>query len=700
MIGKAQNHYRAQLHVRTTMTKKIINAYGLEIPLVPVPHLAEFRTRAPTSTDRDFAIGDGWIYKVTADTRQSYQFGGLDSNGDAIWIINGPGDSDVDTLTGDSGGAISPTAGTIILAGGTNITTAGTAGPGTITFNLDAAITLATSVTSPIYTSAADVAINASAGNDVIVTLGDSAGATNFIVQALDGTDHFTVASDGTITFSGLTVSGAFTSSGGAISLNDNSNFNTTINTGTSTGTVTVGSANAGAIAVDTGAGISLDGATASNFTVTGASADLTLSSVGGSVNIDGSEAAADAISIQASNAAGGIDCDSGTGGTAIDSTGAISLDAAAASNFSVSGAGIDLSLVSAGGRVVMNGEEAAADALRLLSAAGGLDTDVALQMSLVSSQAAADAIVINASGGGIDITASTNDLDLTATAASANLVGGEAAADAVRINASNAAGGIDVDAGTAGIAIDSTGAISLDAAAASNFSVSGAGIDLNLASAAGRIILTSGEDAADTIYLHADAGTSETIRLHSDQGTGAASVHLESDVGGVTLTSGLASADAINLAAASGGIDMDGALQINIASSQAAADAIRLVASDAAGGVTLECGTGNVNVTGGNLVLSDVATQIEMNGGAVTDFIGTGTLTNGQVTIANTNIAANDRIFIQRLDENSSTALGMFQYQISAGASFTVESKDPATPANDETGDQSTFVYIIFRQN
>lgn len=681
------------------MTKKIINAYGLEIPLVPVPHLAEFRTRAPTSTDRDFAIGDVWIYKITADTRQSYQFGGLDSNGDAIWIINGPGDSDVDTLTGDSGGAISPTAGTIILAGGTNITTAGTAGPGTITFNLDAAITLATSVTSPIFTSAADVAINASAGNDVIVTLGDSAGATNFIVQALDGTDHFTVASDGTITFSGLTVSGAFTSSGGAISLNDNSNFNTTINTGTSTGTVTVGSANAGAIAVDTGAGISLDSATASNFTVTGA-ADLTLDSSAGSVNIDGGEAAADAISIQASDAAGGIDCDSGTGGTAIDSTGAVSIDAAAASNFSVSGAGIDLSLISAGGRVVMNGEEAAADALRLLSAAGGLDADVALQMSLVSSQAAADAIVINASGGGIDITASTNDLDLTATAASANLVGGEADAAAVRINASNAGGGIDIDAGTAGIAIDSTGAISLDGAAASNFSVSGAGIDIDIASSAGRLIMTAGEDAADAIYLHADAGTSETIRLHSDQGTGAASVHLESDVGGVTLTSGLASADAINLAAASGGIDMDGALQINIASSQAAADAIRLVASDAAGGVTLECGTGNVNITGGNLVLSDVATQLEMNGGAVTDFIGQATLTNGQVTVANTNIAANDRIFLTRSAINTSTALGMPLTTISAGASFTIEAKDLTTPGNDETGDQSTFDYIIVRQN
>src|SRR5690606_40990648 len=70
----------------------------------------------------------------------------------------------------------------------------------------------------------------------------------------------------------------------------------------------------------------------------------------------------------------------------------ALPIYAAAASNFSVSGAGIDLTLASSAGRVVMNGEEAAADALRLLSAAGGLDADVALQMNLVSSQNAADA--------------------------------------------------------------------------------------------------------------------------------------------------------------------------------------------------------------------------------------------------------------------------------------------------------------------
>jgi hypothetical protein len=134
---------------------------------------------------------------------------------------------------------------------------------------------------------------------------------------------------------------------------------------------------------------------------------------------------------------------------------------------------------------------------------------------------------------------------------------------------------------------VDTGLGISLDAAGASNFSTSGAGVDLDLASAAGRVIVTAGEDAADAIYLHANAGTSEKIRLHADQGTSADSVELESDVGGITLTSGLASADAINLNASAGGVDIDGALEVNIASSQAASSAITLSASNASGGIT-----------------------------------------------------------------------------------------------------------------
>ena len=113
---------------------------------------------------------------------------------------------------------------------------------------------------------------------------------------------------------------------------------------------------------------------------------------------------------------------------------------------------------------------------------------------------------------------------------------------------------------------------------------------------------------------------------------------------------------------------------------------------------------TGNTTVTGalnvtGNLNLTSVATLMSMNGGAVTDFIGTGTLAAGTITIANTNIAAADRIFISRTAPNASTTLGEIRYTISAGASFTVESLIIGTPGSTETGDLSSFAYFIVRQ-
>lgn len=428
--------------------------------------------------------------------------------------------------------------------------------------------------------------------------------------------------------------------------------------------------------------------------------ASINIGSDVGGVTVSSGLASADAINLNASNAGGGIDIDAGTAGVIVDTTGAVSLDAGAASNFSVTGAGIDLTLASASGRVVVNGEEVAPDAVRILSAAGGLDTDVALQLSLISSQAAV--------------------------------------ANSVRIQASAADGGMDIDAGTGGITIDSTGAFSIDGAAASNVTATGAGIDLTLSSVLGSVLVSSTEDAALAIRLHANGGTSETIQIHSDQGTGVGSINLLSDVGGITLTAGLGSADAINLvtSAAGGGIDIDagtagvivdttgaisldsaaasnftatGAFDLTVASTlgsvivsagEAVADAIQLTASDAAGGITADVGTGNFNIGGGNLVLSSVATQLQMNGGAVTDFIGTATLTAGTVTVANTNIAATDRIFLSRTAVNASTLLGVLTYTISAATSFTVTSVETATPGDTEVGDVSSFAYFIVRQN
>lgn len=372
------------------------------------------------------------------------------------------------------------------------------------------------------------------------------------------------------------------------------------------------------------------------------------------------------------------------------DATGSISFDADAASHFAVAGAGIDLTLESAAGRVVINGEEAAADAVRILSAAGGLDVDVALQLSLVSSQNAASAIVVNASAGGIDITAAGaagEDIDIVNTAGSVNITAGEAAADSIVISSS--AGGIDITATGGDMDITATGAgltlTSTENAADSiaiistvggidiTCSAAGAGEDIDLTTTSS-INLTATEDAANAIYLRANGGVSETVKIHADQGTGVASVEILSDVGGVTITGGVASADAVNIVASNvaggididagtagfivdttggisldsaaasnftatgafditvqstagsillnageaaadainidstGGFDLDAALQINITSSQIAADAVRVLASDAAGGIDVDAGTGGITIDSTGAVSIDGA--------------------------------------------------------------------------------------------
>lgn len=305
------------------MARKIQNmAYGSPQGMIKVFPLPIISTRAPTTSDTGYALGQDWIRKTT---NQAWKLTSVVA-GSATWALSSPGASDVDTLTGDAGGPISPLAGDITLAGGTNITSTG--GGNTITFALDPAITLATSVTAPLYTaSAADVLIVPGGVNDVVVRLGDVAGATFFRVQDSAAADVFTVDSNGTFAaLAGLTVTGALTQTAGVVSIaQDNAadavdiaggNVARAISLGaTGAHTLAIGSAAAGAITVDSAAGISVDAALASNFTVTGASRDLTLASVGGSVNIGASESVADAVVIEASGAAGAVVIKAGTGG-------------------------------------------------------------------------------------------------------------------------------------------------------------------------------------------------------------------------------------------------------------------------------------------------------------------------------------------------------------------------------------------------
>ena len=385
--------------------------------------------------------------------------------------------------------------------------------------------------------------------------------------------------------------------------------------------------AGTGGIAIDSTGAVSIDAAAASNFAVSGAGIDLTLDSAAGQLILTGGEAAANAVRIQADDVAGGIDVDAGTAGFIVDTTGGISLDSAAASNFTATGA-FDITIQSTAGSILLNAGEAVSDAINIDST-GGFDLDAALQINIDSSQAAA--------------------------------------ATSVRIVASAADGGIDVDAGTGGITIDSTGAVSIDGAAASNFSVSGAGIDLTLASSAGRAVVNGGEAAADAVRIQAtdaaggidvDAGTAGfivdttgAISLDSAAAsnftvTGAFDLSLISSAGSVNITAGEAVEDSMVLTnnglnivtSGADGRDIDitnTGGSVNITATENVSDAIVINASGAASGMTIDCGTACVTIgTGIKHAVTAVATAATPYAVLGTDYVISTDTTGGVLTL------------------------------------------------------------------
>ncbi len=110
--------------------------------------------------------------------------------------------------------------------------------------------------------------------------------------------------------------------------------------------------------------------------------------------------------------------------------------------------------------------------------------------------------------------------------------------------------------------------------------------------------------------------------------------------------------------------------------------------------------GTGTFEIDNGSLALSGAASQLQVEGGAVTDFVGQATLVAGTVTVANTNIAATDRILLTRASLNSSTALGELTITAqTASTSFVITAIDPADGSTTITGDVSIVNYFIVRQ-
>lgn len=259
--------------------------------------------------------------------------------------------------------------------------------------------------------------------------------------------------------------------------------------------------------------------------------------------------------------------------------------------------------------------------------------------LHLSSAGNAADALTIKTvtNGGGIDILAdgaAGKDLDMGSTSGSVHISGGEAIADAVTITS---AGGFDLTvvddidiqltSGVAGedISITQVGgnnsSIILTAAGTEESAATESDAAIQLIATGGGVGIRSAVSGgvADAIRLETDGGASDVLILHSNQGTGATSIHLLSDAGGITAT---ASAGAIVLNATGGSagdytltvgdeyiLNVEGGIDVD--SNEAAADAIALVA--AAGGIDITSAGAGLDIdllaTGGRVTVTATET-------------------------------------------------------------------------------------------
>ena len=170
-------------------------------------------TRAPTANDKAYVKGTLWLNTATGS---AYMWSGT------AWIVLGSATvGALDSLTGNSGGAILGVAGNIDLLGTANqITSTGTAG--TITLTLPAAITAPGSLTTTT-TLASGTTITA--GTGITATTGNIVASTGNITSTLGSVAAATTVTAGT----GLTVTtGGILVSGGDI-INSHSNAGTDV---------------------------------------------------------------------------------------------------------------------------------------------------------------------------------------------------------------------------------------------------------------------------------------------------------------------------------------------------------------------------------------------------------------------------------------------------------------------------------------
>lgn len=202
---------------------------GVE-PLTPPALFVDNRNPTPNDS-RGFNLGSLWL-NTTPTSSGEYPVWMLVSlsQGTAIWQQISTGDDELETLTGDSGGAVPPTANNINILGGTGTGVVGNPGTSTLTISVDGNVPLAFSTDAGTAVPASNTlaidgahGINTSGSGDTVtvainnaITLGDLANITGSPAITLTTgdatlssgninlTDTNTAATSGIIKFGGL----------------------------------------------------------------------------------------------------------------------------------------------------------------------------------------------------------------------------------------------------------------------------------------------------------------------------------------------------------------------------------------------------------------------------------------------------------------------------------------------------------------
>ena len=424
--------------------------------------------------------------------------GGIDLTAGTGGIAAVATDGDVSLTTSTSGDVILDGADDVTVTGGTNVTTTATAGTATLTATAgEVDITAGTTV--DINASGGNVTIDAvGAGNDILVTAPDQIefNATNTQI-----------------------VGGTFELENGGIQVDEIVDDLTVDLASPSDNKLITETALATAIGNQAGSGLTYDGASQeidlggtldqTADLVTAAGVNLQVSGVGildvdtdvdilGDVTLSG---AAQSITHTGATSLGVV---SNTAPVTIDAQGnTLTLDGD--QGVSVDAASNDIDVTAASGIVNLTGDQ-------------GVNIDAT--NNNLSLDAVAGTLVLDGNSG-VDIDASTSgDVTINSAAGSVSIDGAEAAGDAIAITASDVSGGIDLTAGTGGIAAVATdGDVSLITSTTGDVILDGAddvtvtgGTNVTTTATAGTATLTAtaGEvdiTAGTTVDINASGG-------------------------------------------------------------------------------------------------------------------------------------------------------------------------------------------------